>query len=129
PARAKGKLRDRACARGVTTPIADRLAHPAGAGWHAVQPGRPVVVSVFKPHGREDSMARYLLIAHQTAECDEPHDAASDVAREDPDAEFVVLVPATPVGSLLVWEEGETNQVAQQRAAAARRHLEARGLR
>ena len=74
-------------------------------------------------------MARYLLIAHQTAECDEPHDAASDVAREDPDAEFVVLVPATPVGSLLVWEEGETNQVAQQRAGAARRHLEARGLR
>jgi hypothetical protein len=74
-------------------------------------------------------MARYLLIAHQTADCAELLDAARSMAGEDPKAEFVLLVPATPVCNLLVWEEGETNQVARQRAATARSRLEAHGLR
>jgi hypothetical protein len=38
-------------------------------------------------------------------------------------------VPATPLGSLLVWEEGETAEVARRRAESARARLEAVGLR
>jgi hypothetical protein len=74
-------------------------------------------------------MARYLLVAHQTAESEELMVAARELAAEDPGAEFVLLVPATPTGSLLVWEEGETAEVARRRAASARERLEAQGLR
>lgn len=74
-------------------------------------------------------MASYLLVAHQTAECDELRDAAAELAAEDPDAEFVLLVPATPVSSLLVWERGETFEVATRRAHSAKVRLEAHGLR
>lgn len=74
-------------------------------------------------------MAVYLLVAHQTAESKEFLAAARDLAGEDPDAEFVLLVPATPVRNLLVWEEGETAEVARERAARARARLEADGLR
>ncbi len=74
-------------------------------------------------------MARYLLVAHQTAESEELLEGARALAREDPDAEFVLLVPATPVGNLLVWEEGEAADVASRRAASARAKLEEQGLR
>lgn len=76
----------------------------------------------------EEAMARYLLVAHQTAQSDEVLSAARDLAREDARAEFVLLVPATPVTSLLVWEEGETLDVARRRAADARARLERCGL-
>jgi hypothetical protein len=75
------------------------------------------------------SMSCYLLVAHQTAESEELLAAARDLAQKDPQAEFVLLVPATPVGSLLVWEEGETAEVAKRRARSARARLEAVGLR
>lgn len=74
-------------------------------------------------------MARYLLVAHQTAESEELLEAARELAREDADAEFTLLVPATPVGNLLVWEEGATMEVARRRAASARARLEDCGLR
>jgi hypothetical protein len=74
-------------------------------------------------------MARYLLVAHQTAQSDELAAAARDLARQDPLAEFVLLVPATPVVNLLVWEEGETTEVARRHAAAATARLERHGLR
>lgn len=74
-------------------------------------------------------MARYLLVAHETAQSDELHKAAVDLAREDPAAEFVLIVPATPVVNLLVWERGETHDVALRHAEAARQRLEERGLR
>jgi hypothetical protein len=74
-------------------------------------------------------MAKYLLVAHQTADSEELLRAAQGLARQDADAEFVLLVPATPVGSLLVWEEGETADVARRRATSARARLEATGLR
>ncbi|HKF74931.1 MAG TPA: hypothetical protein VKF59_02215 [Candidatus Dormibacteraeota bacterium] len=74
-------------------------------------------------------MARYLLVAHQTAECDELREAAANLAAEDPEAEFVLLVPATPVNSLLVWERGETYEVAVKRAASAGERLRQHGLR
>jgi hypothetical protein len=74
-------------------------------------------------------MARYLLVAHQTAHSDELMQAAKELAHHDPYAEFVLLVPATPVSSLLVWEEGETIDVARRRAASARARMEEGGLR
>jgi hypothetical protein len=74
-------------------------------------------------------MATYLLVAHQTAESPEFQQAARDLAAEDAEAEFVLLVPATPVGSLLVWEEGETMEVAERRARSAARLLQKQGLR
>ncbi|HKF16345.1 MAG TPA: hypothetical protein VKF14_03980 [Candidatus Dormibacteraeota bacterium] len=74
-------------------------------------------------------MAKYLLVAHQTAESEELLEAAKNLARDDPEAEFALLVPATPVGKLLVWEEGETVDVARRRAASARARLESHGLR
>ena len=74
-------------------------------------------------------MAKYLLVAHQTAESEELLAAARELARRDTDAEFVLLVPATPVGNLLVWEEGATAEVAQRRAASARARLGDNGLR
>jgi hypothetical protein len=74
-------------------------------------------------------MSRYLLVAHQTAESEELLSSARELARRDPGAEFVLLVPATPIGSLLVWEEGETADVASRRAASARARLERGRLR
>ena len=74
-------------------------------------------------------MSRYLLVAHQTAQSEELLGSARELARKDPDAEFVLLVPSTPIGSLLVWEEGETADVARRRAASARARLEEGGLR
>jgi len=74
-------------------------------------------------------MAGYLLVAHQTAQSDELRAAAADLAREDPTAEFVLIVPATPVVNLLVWERGETHDVALRHAEAARERLESHGLR
>ena len=62
-------------------------------------------------------MTSYLLVAHQTAHGEELLPAAKEPARQDPDAEFVLLVPATPVTSLLVREEGETADVARLRGA------------
>ena len=74
-------------------------------------------------------MAAYVLVAHQTALSAELLSAAEDLARQDPAAEFVVLVPATPVGHMLLWEEGETAEVARRRASSAKASLEERGLR
>jgi hypothetical protein len=73
-------------------------------------------------------MARYLLVAHQTALSDELLSSARSLAGEDPEAAFVILVPATPVGTLLVWEEGATADVAARRGAAARAWLQEHGL-
>ena len=74
-------------------------------------------------------MATYVLLAHQTALSEALLGGAQAFARQDPAAEFVVLVPATSVGHLLTSEEGETAAVARRRAAEAREWLEARGLR
>jgi hypothetical protein len=74
-------------------------------------------------------MARYLLVAHQTAQSAELRKAAADLAANDPGAEFVLVVPATPVVNLLVWERGETLEVARRAAAAARDRLREDGLR
>ena len=74
-------------------------------------------------------MAKYLLVAHQTAERRELLDAARELAAHDAKANFVLLVPATPVGDLLVWDEGDTNQVAQARARSAAEALKRSGVK
>ena len=73
-------------------------------------------------------MGSYLLVAHQTAESEELLSAARDLHREDPTARFVMLVPATPVGHMLAWEEGETREVARRAADSARVRLQEHGL-
>jgi hypothetical protein len=77
----------------------------------------------------EDAMAQYLIVAHQTATSPELLDRASELAGEDPLASFTILVPATPVVHLLTWEEGETNEIAGQRAKEAASLFESRGLK
>jgi hypothetical protein len=74
-------------------------------------------------------MARHLVVAHQTAQSDELRRSLLEIAGSDAEAEFVLLVPATPVNELLVWEEGRSEEAAHRRAEAARAHLEAAGIR
>jgi hypothetical protein len=74
-------------------------------------------------------MARYLVVAHQTAASPELIERARALAAEHPGAEFVLLVPATPVAHLLhTWEEGEVREVALRRARAANDALVAAGV-
>ena len=61
-------------------------------------------------------MTRYLVVAHQTATSPELLRRATELAREDPEATFSILVPATPVQHRWTWEEEETLEVAQRTA-------------
>ena len=67
-------------------------------------------------------MSRYLIVTHQTALSAELKRQVSSLVAEDPAAEFAVLVPEAP-GVPLTWE-GETVDVARQRAEAAKTLLE-----
>ena len=74
-------------------------------------------------------MARYLIVAHQTAGSPELLERVKALAAADPAAEFTLLVPATPTGHLLHnWEEGEARQLARKRAAEAMAALGAAGV-
>lgn len=73
-------------------------------------------------------MAKYLLVAHQTAERRELLDAAKKLAAQDAHARFTLLVPATPIGDLITWEEGETQEVARARARSAAEVLQRHGI-
>jgi len=68
-------------------------------------------------------VSRYLLVAHQTAGSPEVVQRVREIVATDPAAEFVVLVPATPVSHLLLWEEGETLEIARRRAETAMARL------
>jgi hypothetical protein len=67
-------------------------------------------------------MSRYLVVTHQTALSPALQRKVSALVAEDPAAEFAVLVPEAP-GPPLTWE-GETVDVARQRAEAASTLLE-----
>lgn len=67
-------------------------------------------------------MSKYLIVAHQTALSLDLQCKVSALIGQDPAAEFAVLVPELP-GMPLTWE-GETVDVARQRAEAARAVLE-----
>jgi hypothetical protein len=74
-------------------------------------------------------MARYLVVAHQTAGSEELLTRLKEIAHSDANAEFVLLVPATPVDHLLAWEEGETAAIAISRAAVTAEQYRASGLK
>lgn len=74
-------------------------------------------------------MSKYLLVAHQTSERRELLEAARDLAAHDDQAEFTLIVPATPVGDLLVWDEGDTKEIAQRRARSAADRLQMNGIK
>jgi hypothetical protein len=73
-------------------------------------------------------MARYLVVAHQTAESPELVSKLKELAGGDTQAEFVLVVPITPVEHLLTWTHGESAQVAQEKADAAKESLTQAGL-
>jgi hypothetical protein len=50
--------------------------------------------------GFELEMGKYLVVAHQTAESPELLARLQELSQRDPTAEFVVLVPATPISFL-----------------------------
>ena len=71
-------------------------------------------------------MVHYLVVAHQTADSDELVEKVRELA-EEPNAEFTLVVPATPVSHLATWSEGESRAVAAEQAERARVALEAVG--
>lgn len=74
-------------------------------------------------------MGKYLIVAHQTASSPELIDKLKELSREDAKAEFVLLVPATPVRHLLAWSEGEARAAAESAAEEAKAALERNGLK
>lgn len=73
-------------------------------------------------------MSRYLVVAHQTATSQPLVEAVRSLARQEPTAEFVLLVPATHVEHLLTWTEGESHEIARRNADAACDLLNASGV-
>lgn len=67
-------------------------------------------------------MSKYLVVTHQTALSPDLQRRVRTLVAEDPAAEFTVLVPEAP-GPPVTWE-GETVDVAGQRAEAAKTLLE-----
>ncbi len=73
-------------------------------------------------------MTRYLVVAHQTADSPQLREAVGQIARDDPEASFTLLVPATPVAHLASWTEGESQAVARRTGERARAALEDDGV-
>jgi hypothetical protein len=67
-------------------------------------------------------MSKYLIVTHQTALSPDLQHRVRALVAEDAAAEFAILVPEAP-GVPLTWE-GETVDVASQRAEAAKTALE-----
>jgi hypothetical protein len=74
-------------------------------------------------------MARYLIVAYQTAGSPELAERVSSLVATDPDAEFTLLVPATPPSHLHTWEEGEARQLALRRGTEAAAGMAAAGAK
>lgn len=64
-------------------------------------------------------MAHYLVVAHQTATSPLLLRRAEEIAGEDRDAVFTLLVPETHVSHTLVCDETETHELAEWRAREA----------
>lgn len=77
-------------------------------------------------------VARVLLVAHQTADSPELKAKVLELMGDDPQAEFVLLVPATLLGYLVELEEdahGSPLTQARARARRARDFLAGAGVR
>jgi len=68
-------------------------------------------------------MARYMVVAHQTATSPELVARLRDIAERDRKARFTLVVPETHVSHLLVHDITETHAAAQAAADAAERVL------
>ncbi len=64
-------------------------------------------------------MARYLVVAHQTATSRPLVEQLRSLARDDSEASFTLVVPSTHVEHLLTWTEGEARAVANRVADEA----------
>ncbi len=73
-------------------------------------------------------MARYLVVAHQTASSLELIERLIGVLAQDSSAQFVLLVPATPASHLLTWTEQEAHEAALQAAQGAEERMRESGL-
>lgn len=73
-------------------------------------------------------MTRYLIVAHQTADSPRLVEAVKEIQRKEPDAEFGLLVPATPVSHLASWTRGEAEAVAAEAGERARNRLASDGV-
>src|SRR5687767_6351102 len=74
-------------------------------------------------------MGKYLVVAYQTASSPELLERLKELAIEEARHEFVLLVPATPVGHLVAWSEGEARAAAERAAERAKDLLERNGLK
>jgi hypothetical protein len=68
-------------------------------------------------------MARYLVVAHRTAQSQELQSALLHLARDDKDASFVLLVPASARGSGLIQDEAGAEATARAAADEAQSRL------
>lgn len=73
-------------------------------------------------------MARYLVVAYQTAKSPELRRAVREIAAHDGDAVFTLLVPATAPADLLTSTDGQAAAVAATTGEEARERWEADGL-
>jgi bacterioferritin len=74
-------------------------------------------------------MPRYLVLANQTASSPELISAVQQMVKQEADAEFVLLVPATPVEDLLDWQDGDNETIAKRTAQTAKEQLERVGAK
>src|SRR5688500_13564181 len=76
-----------------------------------------VLLFKYKPtDSRRCNMSRYLILANQTAASPELTSAIRDILEKDPDTDFLLLVPATPVEDLLDWQDGDSETIAKRTA-------------
>ncbi len=73
-------------------------------------------------------MPRYLVVAHQTASSPELRQTLREIRERQPEATFLLVVPATPVQHLPGWVEGEARAAAQTAGDRARELLLADGV-
>lgn len=66
-------------------------------------------------------MARYMIVAHQTATSPQLLERLRDIAERDADARFTLLVPETPVAHLLLEDVIESRAAARATAEEAER--------
>jgi hypothetical protein len=74
-------------------------------------------------------MSQYLVVANQTASSPSLAQCVATLAGRDPEANFTLLVPATPVAHLAGFEEGDARSIARRVAQAGKASLEAAGTR
>lgn len=65
-------------------------------------------------------MSRYLVIAYQTASGDTLRSHIAKMVADSPEAEFVLVVPATAVEDLTTWTEGQARRAAEAAGEKAR---------